>query len=242
MKSVTVAVALLLLAGSASPETDPAIIQRAANGVARLRSRMKDPDSFVLEAAYVKKPDKHGNSEVCYYYRAHNSYGGYGGIGETVLLKNGSLFDVDEKDQSNPFFSLFDPCRPSTRIADITADVQSALNPAQLKAEQIHSSADRPKMVAAENAGFKKEGVAGYAEIIGDTYIVHSERANSIRFHANMLQDEGYMKALQRAGIKILIYTNDGDKKFVYDMEAGQIVPNDRSEPASAQTPKSDKD
>ncbi len=166
MKRMALAVVLLtLFVGIALAETDPAILQRAANGVARLRSRMKDPDSFVLEAAYLKKPDKHGNSEICFFYRARNSFGGYGESGETVLLKNDALFDVDAKDQSNPFFALVDPCRPKTRIADITADVMSALNPAQLKSEQVHSRADRSRMIAAENASFKKEGVAGYVSV-----------------------------------------------------------------------------
>jgi hypothetical protein len=240
MKNVAFCLALLLLIGSASAETDPSIIQRAANGVTRLRSKMKDPESFVLEAAYLKKPDKHGVSEICFYYRAHNSYGGYGGIGETVLLKNDSLFMVDAGDQANPFFGLMDPCRPSTRIADITADLLRALNPSPF--DLIKSAADRPKLVEAENARFKKEGVAGYAEMMGDTYTVHSERATSIRFHANMLQDEAYMKALKRAEIVTLVYTNDTDLKFVYDMKSGQIVPADRLGAAPTQTPKGGSD
>ena len=79
-------------------------------------------------------------------------------------------------------------------------------------------------MIAAENVGFRKDGVAGYAEIVGDMYIVHSERANSIRFHANILNDKDYLAALQRAGIAQLVYTNDADKKFVYDVKTKTVV------------------
>ncbi len=119
-RTISLLALLLVLAAATFGQTDSDTIQRAASGVARLRARMKDPNSFVLEAAYLKKADKHGRSEICYYYRARNSYGGYGDKGETVLLKNDSLFTVDEKDQSNRFFPMFDPCRPGARIADIT--------------------------------------------------------------------------------------------------------------------------
>ena len=108
---------------------------------------MSDADSFLLEAAYLKKPDKKGKSEICLYYRARNIYGGFSGRGETVLLKNGRFLDVDEKNEANTFFGPVDPCGSSTRIADITADVLSALNPAQPRLEQVRSRADRPKRV-----------------------------------------------------------------------------------------------
>ncbi len=89
-------------------------------------------------------------------------------------------------------------------------DVLRALNPAAL--DQVRGPGDRAQLIAAEKEGFKKDGVAGYAEVDGDTYIVHCERANSIRFHANMLDDKGYMEALRRAEIKTLVYTNDATK------------------------------
>jgi hypothetical protein len=92
-------------------------------------------------------------------------------------------------------------------------------------------------MIAAENAWFKKQDVAGYAEVVDDTYIVHSERANSIRFHANMIDNRDYMSALQRAGIKTLIYTNDTDLKFAYDVKANHMIdptPTDAGMPVAA--------
>ena len=138
---------------------------------------MKDPDSFVLEGAYLLKPDKKGHSEVCYYYRARNSYGAYNGNGEALLLKNDRLFLIDDDTRSNPFFGLVDSCRAKNRIADITVDVLGTLNPSQITAALIRSRADQQKMVEAQNASFKKESVAGYAEIKDDDYIVHSERA-----------------------------------------------------------------
>lgn len=66
------------------------------------------------------------------------------------------------------------------------------------------------------------------------TYIVHTKRANSIRFHANMVSNRDYIGALQRAGIKTLIYTNDKDVKFVYDVKANQII---EPKPTDAVTP-----
>jgi hypothetical protein len=227
-KAIAVSLVVLALAALACltfAQTDSATIQRAANGVTHLRSMMKDPDSFTLQAAYLKKPNKQGISEVCYYYRAHNSFGGYSGTGEAVLLKNDNILIVDEETRASSFFGVFDPCKPKNRIADITAEVLGTLNPSQITVEQVKSRADRQKMIEAENAGFKKENVVGFAEIVGDSYIVHCERASSMRFHANMLNNKGYMAALQRAEILLLIYTNDTDQKFVFDMKTGQIVP-----------------
>src|ERR1700751_3422657 len=164
----TFASLLLLIAAAASAQNgadvDPAVIQRAGDGAVQLRSMMKDPKSFVLEQVYQLKPDKKGRYEICYFYNARNSFGGYGNNGEALLLKNGTIYDIDEKTRSNPFFGAFDSCRPGNRTAEITADVEGFLDPSKIRSKQILSPADRPKMVAAENAGFKKEGVAGYAE------------------------------------------------------------------------------
>ena len=222
MKRIWAVILVLVCNGLA--QTDDATIQRASRGMERLKSQMKDPNSFVLEAAYLLKPNKKGESEICYFYNARNSFGGYGGTSEATLLRNDRIYLIDDDLQKNPLFILTDGCKPKNRIVDLTADIRAAVDPTQTSSSQIVSPADRPKMIAAENAGFKKQDIAGYAEIVDDTYIVHSERANSIRFHANMIGNRDYMSALQRVGITTLIYTNDKDVKFVYDTKANLIV------------------
>ncbi len=219
-----IAVAIVLLVGSASAQSDAATVQRATDGVIHLHSMMKDPNSFVLESAYLLKADKHGISEVCYLFNSHNSFGGYGETGEAFLNKKDRVYIVDDDLRKNPFYAMTDSCRAKNRVADLTADVKSKIDPTQTRNADIRTPADREKMIAAENASFKKEGAAGYAEVVGDTYIVHSERATSIRFHANVIGNKEYVEALQRAGITTLVYTNDADVKFVYDVKANQIM------------------
>ena len=221
---LTITLVALTFAVSGFAQVDQQTAHRAAEGAVRLRSMMKDPDSFVLESVYLLKADKKGSSEICYYYNAKNSYGGYTNGGEAQLLKNGRIYDIDAETRNNSFFALFDPCKPAKRVADLTADVIAILDPSKVRIADIKSTADRPKMIAAENASFKKEGVAGYAEIVGDTYIVHSERCTAIRFHANMVQNTEWVDALKRAGITFFVYTDDADKKFMYDVKAGKEV------------------
>jgi len=52
-------------------------VQHAAETVAKLHDSMLDPASFVLDSAFVTKPDKHGNVSYCYAFRSHNRMGGY---------------------------------------------------------------------------------------------------------------------------------------------------------------------
>jgi hypothetical protein len=223
MKGILIMLMLFAFAIPAFAQTETETA-RAVDGMIRLRSMMKDPNSFVLEAAYLLKPDKHGRSEICYLFNARNSLGGYGGTGEAFLNKKGGVYVVDSQMLQNIFWMMTDPCRSKNRVADLTADVRNTIDPTQTRIDNIQSPADRPKMIAAENATFKKDGVAGYAEIVNDTYTIHSERASSIRFRANVVDNKEYVAALQRAGITTLVYTNDADLKFVYDVQTNQII------------------
>lgn len=208
----------------------PEVVQQAAAVVPTLRGMMRDPDSFVLESVYLRestdKYAKDANSQppaFCYFFRAHNAMGGYGDEGEAMLDSKGKLEILDAHDPhaSSLYISMM-TCIPKRRLADITAEVLGSLDPTVIHSRDIKGPADRPKIIAAENAGFKKEGVAGYAEIVGDVYVVHSERCSPIRFRANMVQNQEWKDALKRAGIKSFVYTDDAGKRFTYDLTTEQ--------------------
>src|SRR4051794_3207413 len=57
--------------------SDAEIRQHAAETVAHLHDTMLDPASFVLDGAYVTKPNKRGRVSICYAFRSHNTMGGY---------------------------------------------------------------------------------------------------------------------------------------------------------------------
>ena len=119
-------------------EATPEVVKRAADGVVVLRSLMKDPDSFVLESVYLREStnkfsQKHNSDppEFCYFYRSHNSMGGYGNTGEALLNEKGKIeILVDDKptDHSGIYYGMM-TCSPKRRLADITAEVKTALNP-----------------------------------------------------------------------------------------------------------------
>lgn len=119
-------------------EVTPEVVKRAANAVPVLRSMMKDPDSFVLEAVYLREStnkydQKHNNgaAEFCYFFRSHNSMGGYGNTGEALFNEKGQieiLVDNEPTDRSGVYYGMM-TCTPKRRLADITAEVKAALNP-----------------------------------------------------------------------------------------------------------------
>lgn len=81
----------------------------------------------------------------------------------------------------------------------------------------------REKLVEAHNASFRAEKVVGYAESSGDTFTIHSERASDMRFHMMLANKQG-MEYYRTAGIKTLVYTNDSDQRFTYDLVADHVV------------------
>lgn len=119
-------------------EVTAEVVKRTAGGVSVLRSMMKDPDSFVLESVYLREStnkysQKHNTDapEFCYFFRSHNSMGGYGNTGEALLNEKGQielLVDNEPTDRSGVYYGMM-TCTPKRRLADITAEVKTALNP-----------------------------------------------------------------------------------------------------------------
>ncbi len=227
MKSTIAAIAITLaLVGFAqarkvvvlSPEEITSGVQRAASGVPVLRSAMKDPDSFVLEGVYLRPPNKQGISDVCYSYRAHNSYGGYSGTGTARLNSKGAIDSFGSSSDDELKQALM-PCSPlvQSMSLDVTAQVNAIVHPTAAVLVHSLTRADRQAVVDAMNAKMQKEGVAGYVEIAGDMLTVHSERATPLRWHA-MLLNKVEMDGLYQMEITTLVYTNDADQKFVYDL------------------------
>jgi hypothetical protein len=152
-------------------EITPEVVRRAAGAVPTLRSMMRDPDSFVLEAVYLRESSnklsqKHNNDapEFCYFFRSHNAMGGYGDTGEAQMDENGELriYDATDPEQSKVYIAMM-TCTPKRRLADITTEVKAALNPpvptpatltpaeeaeqAQQRADCLKLAVNNPKIV-----------------------------------------------------------------------------------------------
>ena len=119
-------------------------------------------------------------------------------------------------------------------VTDLFGDVLSTEEKGSIKngikgacalilADWSDRAAARQRLLKAINAGFRKDGVMGYAEISGDDVTIHSERASAMRFRMNLASSR-QLFMMQRAGIAKFIYTDDAAQKFVYDVKAGQIV------------------
>jgi len=83
---------------------------------------------------------------------------------------------------------------------------------------------DRQAIVDSTNADFKKTSTVGYAEIIGDAYIIHSALASESRFTKYLSDNSQFLLTLKREGIATITYTNDAEVRLVYDVNAGQPV------------------
>src|SRR5208282_1956919 len=81
----------------------------------------------------------------------------------------------------------------------------------------------KEKLIEASNSAFRAEKVVGYAESSGDTFTIHSERASDMRFHM-ILASKQYVEHCRMAGFKTLVYTNDSDQRFTYDLVADHVV------------------
>lgn len=116
--------ALLLALITLVPSPDA---QHAAATVARLHDTMLDPESFVLDGAFVTKPNKKGNVSYCYAYRSHNKMGGYSeGRAVEWSLDKGRLSTYTTT--SGVGFPGYDvgwtaPCKPKNIDRDITVEV-----------------------------------------------------------------------------------------------------------------------
>jgi hypothetical protein len=106
------------------------IMSRAVAGVGLLRPLLKDPDSLQVVGVYLRDSKNQGGVvEVCYLFRAHNSFGGYSGeLGEAILRNEGMEIVEDAGRPHGKVSNIIDPCRPNARTADITTSVLAALN------------------------------------------------------------------------------------------------------------------
>jgi hypothetical protein len=93
----------------------------------------------------------------------------------------------------------------------------------QILADWSNQAVTRQKLINGVDAGFHKEGVMGYAEISGDKFTIHSERASAMRFHM-ALASQRVLSMMHRAALTMYIYTNDSDQNFAYDVKSGQVV------------------
>jgi hypothetical protein len=135
MKNAIVAITLVVLLMTGlmqartvvilSPEEIAVGVQRAVKGVPLLRSAMKDPDSFVLEGVHMRAPNKQGISDICYSYRARNSFGGYSGTGTARLNSKDVVDDFVSRDNGVGVFGC--SLAAQAMMLDITTQVKSAL-------------------------------------------------------------------------------------------------------------------
>jgi hypothetical protein len=102
-------------------------------------------------------------------------------------------------------------------------EVKSAC--ALIMADWSDQALTRKKYLDAINAGFRKDGVKGSAEMVGDNLIVRSERADRMRFKMLLANNKTPLR-LKRAGIVTFIYTKDAGQNFAYDVKSGQINEN----------------
>ncbi len=108
---------------SADSFVTPEVVKRAAAAV---------PVLLYLRESANKYGQKHNNDdpEFCYCFRSHNAMGGYGDTGEAQLDEKGHLqiFDANDREQSKVYIAMM-TCTLKRRLADITAEVKTALNP-----------------------------------------------------------------------------------------------------------------
>ena len=131
--ALIVLAALAVSAQSVSDET----AKHAAQTAAHLHDSMLDPASFVLDGAYVTKPNKKGQVSYCYTFRSHNRMGGYS---DGKAVEDGSdkgRLSVYDHPADTGGWTGYDtgwvaPCKAKNIDRDITADV-SALAPSLYK-------------------------------------------------------------------------------------------------------------
>lgn len=125
--SVLALIVMASLLASAQSAGDEAF-KHAAQTTARLHDSMLDPASFVLDGAYVTRPDKHGAVSYCFEFRSHNQMGGYS---EGRAVEDGSdhgrLSIYDHRAETGGWVGYdtgwFAPCKKKNIDHEITAQV-----------------------------------------------------------------------------------------------------------------------
>ncbi len=104
-----------------------------------------------------------------------------------------------------------------------TIDERDRLAAITQKGAGVKKELTKEELVESANSSFRAEKVVGYAESSGDTFTIHAERASDMRFHM-MLADKQGLESYRTAGINTLVYTNDAEQRYVYDVVAGHVV------------------
>jgi hypothetical protein len=210
MKTFSALILFAALIGSAvakdrplAPLT-PELVQHAASGVVTLKGMMKDPDSFVLESV---SRDQHLDEEhperagvVCYSFRSHNAMGGFAS-GSAWMSWKGTVSIFDPTSGGDSFAALL-ICRHQE---DITAQVRSALDPVQVA---------RAKFLTSYNSQPGKR-----ADIVGSMLTLHSAECSHEKLETILLTNSNTRDLFISLQIKMIVYTNDADLKFFYDVE-----------------------
>ncbi len=80
-----------------------------------------------------------------------------------------------------------------------------------------------------------KGGGFGHAEAIGTVLAMHSERCSQEQFNKLVVSNDKLQAALRSLKFKSIVYTNDADLKFVYDLEKSALPTT--TPPATPETP-----
>lgn len=125
--SVLVSIATASLVVTAQLAKDEAV-EHAAHTTAHLHDSMLDPASFILDAAYVTKPNKHGEVSYCYEFRSHNRMGGYSeGKAVEDSGDQGHLSVYDHPAETGGWVGYdtgwVAPCKRKNLIREVTAEV-----------------------------------------------------------------------------------------------------------------------
>jgi len=128
-----VALSVLIATAAAQSPNDDAI-RHAAATVAHIHDEMNDPASFLLDRAYITKPNKHGAVSYCYEFRGHNQEGGYSDARAVENANDHLHLSVYSRPNSGGVWLDYDagvsaPCKKKNIDRDITLPV-SDLAPA----------------------------------------------------------------------------------------------------------------
>jgi hypothetical protein len=114
--------------GAAPQSPGDDAVQHAAKTVAHLHDTMLDPASFVLDAAFITKPNKHGEVSYCYAFRSHNRAGGFTDARATEDANDHLRLSTYTQDDGYGKFQGYDvgfiaPCKAKNIDREITGEV-----------------------------------------------------------------------------------------------------------------------
>jgi hypothetical protein len=96
-----------------------------------------------------------------------------------------------------------------------------------IAADWNNEEALQARLVKSFNDAFAKNSVEGYAELKARRLVIHSARANDMRFH--MILNSSVVVFARQAGVQAIRYTNDGTQDWTYDLATDQIAKTDKN-------------